>query len=135
MKSTLLNIMGGMDYASQGKVIVDEKEISSYLQKQYQFATMKVLGFKDKQIQDIFIKQNNCIVCIAIVIGLPLGYYLVDYIYKNAIGDNYDFDASIQTISYLFAIVGTFIVSYVMNKVLARKVKTINMVSSLKANE
>lgn len=33
-KSTILNILGGMDTASSGKVIVDNKEISKYSQKE-----------------------------------------------------------------------------------------------------
>ena len=47
----------------------------------------------------------------------------------------YDFPAVVEWISYVYAIIGTVLVSYVMNKLLARKIKTIDMVSSLKANE
>ena len=38
-------------------------------------------------------------------------------------------------ITYVIAGVGTFIVSYVVSKILARKVKNIDMVTSLKGNE
>ena len=41
-----------------GTVIIYNLGILSYTEKQYQFATLKVLGFKDKKIQKIFIKQN-----------------------------------------------------------------------------
>lgn len=118
-----------------GSVILYNLGILSFSEKQYQFATLKVLGFKDQQIRSIFIKQNNWITLLAILLGLPLGYLMLDYIYKNALSDAFDFDASVHLISYAYAILGTFIVSYVMNSILARKIKTIDMVSSLKANE
>ena len=102
---------------------------------QYQFATLKVLGFKDKQIKKIFVKQNLWLTLVGIVLGLPLGFLMLDYIFKSALGDNYDFNAYINLISYLYATVGSFVVSVVVNKVLSRKVKKIDMVSSLKGNE
>ena len=118
-----------------GAVILYNLGVLSYSEKEYQFATLKVLGFKDKQIRDIYVKQNNWITILAILIGLPLGYVMLDYIYKNALSDSFDFNASIKTISYVYAILGTFIVSYVMNRILASKIKKIDMVSSLKSNE
>lgn len=118
-----------------GAVILYNLGVLSFSEKQYQFATLKVLGFKDKQIEEIFIKQNIWIMLVAIVIGLPLGYFMVSYIYSSALNDTYDFPAVINTVSYVYAIVGTIVVSYVMNKILARKIKSIDMVSSLKANE
>lgn len=118
-----------------GSVILYNLGVLSFTEKQYQFATLKVLGFKDKQIEEIFIKQNIWIMLVAIVIGLPLGYFMVSYIYANALNDTYDFPAVVNILSYVYAIVGTIVVSYVMNKILARKIKKIDMVSSLKANE
>lgn len=118
-----------------GCVILYNLGVLSFTEKQYQFATLKVLGFKDKQIKEIFIKQNTWIMLVGMVIGLPLGYYMLSYIYTNALNETYDFPAVVEWISYVYAIIGTVLVSYVMNKLLARKIKTIDMVSSLKANE
>ena len=69
-----------------GFVIIYNLGILSFTEKQYQFATLKVLGFKNKQIKKIFIKQNLWL-------------------------------------------------SIFVNKILSRKVNTIDMVSSLKGNE
>lgn len=70
-----------------------------------------------------------------IILGLPLGFIMTDYIFKSALGDSYDFSASIKITSYLLSIFGSFVVSIIVNKVLARKIKTIDMVTSLKGNE
>lgn len=118
-----------------GFVIIYNLGILSFTEKQYQFATLKVLGFKNQQIKKIFIKQNLWLSIIGIVLGLPLGFIMVDYIFKSALGENYDFSASIKPLSYLLAAGGSLIVAIFLNKVLSRKVKTIDMVTSLKGNE
>ena len=118
-----------------GSIIIYNLGILSYSEKQYQFATLKVLGFDDKRIQKLFIKQNNWIAILSIIIGLPLGYYLTDWLFKTAIEEHYDFGASITIVTYLIASVGTFLVSILVSKFLSRKVKSIDMVSSLKGNE
>ena len=118
-----------------GAVIIYNLGILSYSEKQYQFATLKVLGFKDKQIRKIFIKQNNIVSVIAIILGLPAGFYLTDWLFKTAIKDSYDFGAHINIETYIFAAIGTFVISYIVSKLLAKKVKKIDMVTSLKGNE
>ena len=118
-----------------GVVIIYNLGILSYTEKQYQFATLKVLGFKDKQIKKIFIKQNNIIAVISIILGLPAGFYLTDWLFKTAIEESYDFGAHINLQTYVFAAIGTFIISYVVSKILAKKIRKIDMVTSLKGNE
>jgi len=133
MKTMLVLIIGVA--ALLGGIIIYNLGILSFSEKQYQFATLKVLGFKDKKIKSIFIKQNNWIAIISIIIGLPLGYYLTDWLFKTAIEEHYDFGAYILIQTYIISAVGTFIVSYLVSKFLARKIKNIDMVSSLKGNE
>lgn len=72
-------------------------------------------------LQELLMRNNNL--------------FMTDYIFAKAIGDTYDFNAMIYPFSYIISAVGTFIVSYLTNKLLARKIKKIDMVSSLKGNE
>ena len=60
---------------------------------------------------------------------------MLSYIFEAALGENYDFIAEINIISYVYAAIGSLIVSIIVNKILAQKVKTIDMVTSLKSNE
>ena len=133
MKTMLVLIIGIA--VLLGAIIIYNLGILSYTEKQYQFATLKVLGFKDSQIKNIFVKQNNWIAILSIIIGLPLGFYLTDWLFKTAIEEHYDFGASITLQTYVIAAIGTFVVSYLVSKFLARKIKNIDMVTSLKANE
>ncbi len=118
-----------------GSIIIYNLGILSYTEKQYQFATLKVLGFKDKQIKKVFIKQNNWIAIASIIIGLPLGFYLTDWLFKTAIEEHYDFGASITLQTYIISAIGTFLVSYLVSRFLSRKIVNIDMVTSLKGNE
>lgn len=118
-----------------GAIIIYNMGILSYSEKQYQFATLKVLGFSDKKIRKIFVQQNNWITVLSIIIGLPTGYYMTSWIFKSVIADNYDFSAYINLSTYLIAIIGTILVSIIVSRMLSKKVNKIDMVSSLKANE
>lgn len=118
-----------------GVVIIYNMGILSYNEKQYQFATLKVLGFSDKRIKNIFIEQNIWITALSVIIGLPSGYYLAAWLFKACLDDNFDFGVHINISTYILATVLTFTVSYLVSLYLARKVKTIDMVSSLKGNE
>ena len=118
-----------------GAIIIYNMGILSYSEKEYQFATLKVLGFKDKKIKKIFIQQNLWITALSVIIGLPSGYYLTSWLFKACLDDNFDFGVHINITTYIIATVGTFLVSYLVSKFLARKVNKIDMVSSVKGNE
>ena len=144
MKSGMESMLGTMKAlivimvvvaAALGAVIIYNLGILSLSEKHYQFATLKVLGFKDKQIKNIFTKQNIWLTVIGVALGLPLGYYMTDFIFRMALSQDYDFGASIKIWSYLYGVVGILAVAFIVNKRLAKKVDTIDMVTSLKANE
>lgn len=118
-----------------GIVIIYNLGILSYTEKQYQFATLKVLGFSDNKIKKIFIKQNIIISIISVLVGLPCGYFLVDWLFKVAIDEHYDFAAYIKPLTYLLSALFTFILSYLVSRFLSNKISNIDMVSSLKSDE
>lgn len=60
-KSTILNLLGGMDKVSEGKIIVDEKEISGYSDKEMTFYRRYDVGFVFQfynLIQNLTLKEN-----------------------------------------------------------------------------
>ena len=133
MKSMLVLIIGVAILL--GSVIIYNLGILSYTEKELEFATLKVLGFDDRKIKNIFVKQNNWIAIISIILGLPLGFYLTDWLFKTAIEEHYDFGASITIQTYIISAIGTFIVSFLVSRLLSRKINNIDMVTSLKGNE
>ena len=118
-----------------GAIIIYNMGILSYGEKQYQFATLKVLGFTDKKIRNIFTKQNNWIAIISSLLAIPIGYAFTTYVFTVAMERNYDFGAYITLKTYVLSFIITFVTSYLVSRFLSRKIKTIDMVTSLKANE
>ena len=66
---------------------------------------------------------------------MPLGCMFTNWLFKVAIAEHYDFNAYIGIVSYVFAAIGTFVISYIVSKMLAKKISKIDMVTSLKGNE
>lgn len=118
-----------------GTIIVYNTGVLSFMEKDYQFSTLKVLGFSDRKIGRVFIQQNLWVTVVAILIGLPVGYAVTDFIFKKAINDSYDFALFITLSTYLISALGTFLVSFIVSIWLTRRVTKIDMVKSLKANE
>lgn len=118
-----------------GVVIIYNMSILSFGEKEYQFATLKVLGFNNRRIEKIFSLQNSWICIVSIILGLPLGHSLTSYLFKACLDENFDFGVHIELWTYVIAAIGTYLVSLCVSKYLAKKVKNIDMVSSLKANE
>ena len=116
-------------------VILYNLGILSYSEKQYQFATLRVLGYRTGALRKIFNQQGRILAIISVVLGLPAGYWMVAYIFEAALGDNYDFPAYIRPVTYIIAGIGIFAVSVLVNDIMSRKIRRIDMVSSLKANE
>ena len=114
--------------------IQERRLLKAYEKIKYTWTVSMANQFK-QWIENIFIKQNNWIAIVSIIIGLPLGFYLTDWLFKTAIEEHYDFCAFITIRTYIIAAIGTFIVSYLVSKFLARKIKKIDMVTSLKGNE
>lgn len=118
-----------------GVVILYNLGILSFSEKQYQFATLKVLGYRNRALRGIFRQQGRILAVISIILGLPAGYFMISYIFDAALSDNYDFPACVSLLSYVIAACSIFLVSCLVNDWLSRKIKGIDMVSSLKANE
>ena len=116
-------------------VILYNLGILSFSEKQYQFATLKVLGYRTRALRKIFNQQGRILAYISILLGLPAGYWMISYIFGAALGDNYDFPAYIRPVTYVIAGTGIFAVSTLVNDLMSRRIGKIDMVSSLKANE
>ena len=93
-------------------------------------ATLKVLGFGLKDLRKLFVTQYLGISLIGFIIGVPVGYYILESIRSNTDKLYYPADYSPSTIVISFAI--TILVSMVVNLLIANKLKKIDMVEALK---
>lgn len=118
-----------------GVIIVYNMGILSFSEKEYHFATLKVLGFDNNKVRNIFVKQNIWISVFSIIIGLPIGYYLTSILFAVCLEENYDFQVYINYYSYFIAAFITFLSTYIISRKISKKICKIDMVSSLKSNE
>lgn len=93
-------------------------------------ATLKVLGFEQKNLRKLFVTQYLGISLIGFIIGVPVGYFILESIRSNTDKLYYPADYSPSTIVISFAI--TIIVSMIVNLFIANKLKKIDMVEALK---
>ena len=98
-------------------------------------ATIKVLGFRDKEVSSYIIRENIILTVIGIILGLVLGIFLHQYVISLAEIDIVMFGRTIQPWSYVFAALLSLLFSTLVNLIMHRKLKKVNMVDSLKAVE
>ena len=118
-----------------GIVIIYNMGALSFLEQEIQFATMKVIGFPNQKLAKIFTWQNIEITIISCVLGLPLGYLLTDYIYKVSVDDSYDIQTFIPNVIFAISTCVILLLSILVSKVVATKIKKIDMVKALKTDE
>lgn len=93
-------------------------------------ATLKIIGFQLNDLRKLFITQYLGISLIGFIIGVPSGYYILDYVRSNSEAFYYPTDYSLTTI--FITLVITIFVSLIVNTLLAQKLKNIDMVEALK---
>ena len=103
----------------------------SFIESERSFATLKVIGFKSKAIQKIFLTKNLFLSIIGFVIGVPLGLYVLRIMLDTA-GENYYYPNTYSPLSIVYSLVIVIFVSLAVNLLLSRQIKNIDMVQSLK---
>lgn len=117
-----------------GIVVLYNLGVMSYQERNRELATLKVLGFRDKQIGRLLISQNIWLTVIGVVIGLPAGYWVLWYLCKE-LATEYEMSVYIGVPTYLISLLLTFGVSLFVSKMVSRKNKKIDMVEALKGAE
>ena len=104
-------------------------------ERQREIATLKVLGFYDKEVDNYINKENIIFTIIAIVIGLVLGTFLTSGIISSIEIDSLRFMKNILPISYVYSAGITLVFSIIVNFIIHFVLKKIDMIESLKSVE
>lgn len=100
-----------------------------------ELATIKVLGFYDKEVYTYVTKETVILTIIGIILGLGAGYLLNYYILGTCEINILRFVKTIEPISYVYAAGITIIFTIIVNIVTYFSLKKINMIESLKSIE
>lgn len=117
-----------------GIVVLYNLGVLSLVEKHREMATLKVLGFTTGKIRGILQDQNIWLTLIGILLGYPCGMALISAIF-GTMPESMDYIATWNTPSFIYTFVGTFALSFAVNRLLSRKVKTVDMVDALKGQE
>ncbi len=117
-----------------GIVVLYNLGVMSYTERYREMATLKVVGFKDSKIGRLLISQNMWLTVIGILIGLPAGVGVLQYL-LTALASEYEMKLTLGPGTYLVSVVLTFGVSLVVGLMVARKNRSIDMVAALKTEE
>ena len=117
-----------------GSVVLYNLGALSFTERIRELATLKVMGFHPKQIRSLLSMQNIWLTILGIIIGVPVGFWLVDFM-LSTMPASLDMRMFISIESVIISILGTFIVSVAVNLLLSRNIRKIDMVSALKSIE
>lgn len=104
-------------------------------ERKRELATIKVLGFYDKEVFDYIGRETTILTCISIIFGVFLGKILTTFIIKTCELDIMMFNPEISIVSYIYGIVLTILFTIVVNITTYFALKKIEMVESLKSVE
>ncbi len=102
-------------------------------ERRREIASLKVLGFYDRESTSYVSRENYIITAIAIAVGLVLGHYLHKLVVAQAEVNVVMFGRVIEPLSYIYAVGLTLIFAIIVNVVMHFVIKRIDMVESLKS--
>ena len=100
-----------------------------------ELATIKVLGFYDREVYSYIARETIILTIIGIIFGLVGGYFLTMYVLKTCELDITMFDPEVRILSYTLGVVITVFFAIIVNVVTYFSLKKIDMIESLKSVE
>ena len=100
-----------------------------------ELATIKVLGFYDREVYDYISRETIILTLIGMLFGIGGGYFLTLYIIKTCEIDMLMFNPQITIWSYLFGVLITALFAIIVNIITYFSLKKVDMIESLKSVE
>ena len=115
-------------------VVLYNLGLLSFTEIEREIATLKVLGFKTGALRKLLLTQNLWFTAIGFILGIPVGYYILKIMWESS-GDSFYVLPSISITNLALTAIITFSLSILVNLMFSRKIKSLDMVESLKGNE
>ena len=116
-------------------VVLYNMGILNFTERLREYATLKVLGYHQKEIRRLMSAENNLLTVIGIVLSLWPGWWLTGAVMSSCESDSMVFASTVEPQSFVIACVVTFVFSWMITHLLTRKVKNIDMIEALKSVE
>ncbi len=116
-------------------VVLYNMGILNFMERAREFATLKVLGYHQQEIRSLIVWENALISCFGIVLGIFPGIWLTALVMRASEPDDMVLSPFVSVLSICIACALTLVFSLIIQRVLTRKVKSIDMVEALKSVE
>ena len=132
--TAIFNLMSG---AALGLafVICYNMGILNFMEREREYATLKVLGYHQREIKRLMVRENNWITALGVLLGVGPGIWLTDVVMRSVESEQMVYGVHVELQSILIASVVTFAFSRFVQWLLTRNVRKIDMVTSLKSVE
>lgn len=100
-----------------------------------EIATIKVLGFYENEVSKYVFRENIILTIIGSLVGLVIGNYLSSFVINTSEIDILMFGRQIYALSFILSVGITMIFTLIVNAIMLRKLKSIDMVEALKTIE
>ena len=104
-------------------------------ERQREIATLKVLGFYDREVDNYINKENLIFTILGVIIGLVFGTFLTTGLISSIEIDSLRFMQNITILSYIYSAIITIAFSIIVNFIIHFVLTKINMIESLKSVE
>ncbi len=104
-------------------------------ERKSEIATIKVLGFRRKEVYDYIFRENILLAVIGSLLGIVFGYFLHQFIIRTVEMDMMMFIRELNLFSYIIAVVMTLGFTMLINFTMRHVLNKIDMVESLKSIE
>ena len=104
-------------------------------ERRRELATLKVLGFTDREMYDYIFRENNALAVIGTLAGLLLGKYLHRFVIVTCEVDMVMFVRQIKALSFVYSGVLSMAFALIVNILMRKKVRGVDMVESMKSAE
>lgn len=132
--TTIFSVLGGTALGL-AFVICYNMGLLNFIERSREYATLKVLGYHQKEIKRLIIRESNLVSILGTLIGILPGIWLIAVIMQTCETEQTVYGTYVTLKSILLACVITFSFSRLIQGMLTRKVRSIDMVSSLKSVE
>ena len=104
-------------------------------ERKKELATIKVLGFFDKEVYRYIFREIELLSVIGAVLGLVIGAPLHQFVIRTVESEQMMFIRTLEPTSFVYSVALTLLFTVVVCRMMRRQVRSISMVESMKAPE
>ncbi len=104
-------------------------------ERRRELATIRVLGFHKIEVEQYIFRETNLLSFIGSLAGLAVGIWLHSFVVRTVEVDMVMFGRDIYPLSYLAAFMISVIFTLLVNCIMRRQIRRVDMVEAMKAND